>query len=104
VAHPVTLPDPPAEAYVGNAVTRLTAEQRAAYLSNVPKVSRVAKRGFSLRTETAAPVKIGAGKHPQIRAVPDPKLVAKKNAQIEALKKAYGGAIPAAPNVAGKAH
>jgi hypothetical protein len=87
-------PPDPAEAFVGNAVTRLTVPQRATYLANLPKIDRVRQQGFTLRTQVIAPLTIGVGKHPQIRTVPDPKQVARKNAQVEALRKAYGGVIP----------
>jgi hypothetical protein len=94
---PSTVRTPPeaAEAYVDNAVGRLNPAQRAIYDGAAPKKVRApAKPVTAVQAKTGPPVKIAANLHPQVRAAADSKLVAQKDGQIAALKKAFGGTIP----------
>lgn len=93
---PVRTPPEAGESIIGSALGRMTPAQRAIYAANAPKTNRTARPGRKLNVQTVPPSEIRRARtgHPTIRAVRDEALVARKNAQIEALKKAYGGTFP----------
>jgi hypothetical protein len=81
---------------MGSALTRMTPAQRAIYQANAPKISRPARSPVKLSVQTVPPstIRRAPGRRPVVRAVRDEALVARRNAQIEAIRKAYGGTLP----------
>jgi hypothetical protein len=84
------------EDLMGAALTKMTPAQRTIYQANAPKISRPAGSPVKLSIQTVPPstARLARGRHPVIRAVRDEALVSRRNAQIEAIKKAYGGTLP----------
>jgi hypothetical protein len=74
----------------------MTPAQRAIYVANAPKVVRTPRPGLKMAVRTVPPATIRRveGRHPTISAVRNESLVTRRNAEIEAVKKAYGGTLP----------
>jgi hypothetical protein len=93
---PSRSPSDPGEHLMPTALARMTPAQRAIYDANAPKKSSPAGTVSKLSLQVVAPTisRRSAGRHPVVRAVRDEALVSRRNAQIEAIKKAYGGTLP----------
>jgi hypothetical protein len=78
------------------ALAKMTPAQRAIYDANAPKMTPFAGTvsKLSLRPVPPSTNRRPAGRHPVIRAVRDEALISRRNAQIDAIKKAYGGTLP----------
>ena len=86
-----------AESYVALLTAGLTPAQRAIYDTNLLATKRVQGPKSPVRLESRPPMPMNAKstRHPQVSAVPDAAFTAQKEAQINALKKAFGGTLPA---------
>lgn len=86
------------ESFIVDSVAQLTPAQRAVYLANAPKKPQAAHKPVKpVRWQTGPPpVKVQPNQHPQLRSAPDTAEAARKDAQIEALRKA-GGKVPPKP-------
>lgn len=95
------LPTPPekAEGTIAAMIAKMNPQQRAIYEASLPKLikSTVASRKLSIQTVPPSAVKLYSGKHPTMKAFRDDALVSRRNAQIEAIRKAYGGKLPISP-------
>jgi hypothetical protein len=106
---PPANPPEKAEMLKNSLVTRMNAAQRKIYIANAPKRPEHPRRPVTIvtiHTGAAAAVSTSpatpailirrppAGRHPTITTVRDPALVQWRNAEIEAIRKAYGGTIP----------
>jgi hypothetical protein len=103
-------PNPPdkAEALKNSLVSRMTPAQRQIYSTNSPKIAAGPRRpaskvaihtgaasAITMSPGTAARIRrVAPGRRPTITAVRDAADVQRKNAEIEAIRKAYGGTIP----------
>jgi hypothetical protein len=98
VVRPLPAPSPsdPGENMMPAALAKMTPAQRAIYNANAPQITFPAGTVSRLSLQTVPPSSIrrAAGRHPVIQAVRDEALVSRRNAQIDAIKKAYGGTLP----------
>jgi hypothetical protein len=85
-----------AEAFVTRATSSLSPAQRTTFQASLPTRTRAAHTGVRVPVK-ATPRMVRLAGRPTIRSVHDAKLVALKDAQIAALRKAYGGTIPGMP-------
>lgn len=93
---PVRTPTENVETILNSARSKMTPAQRAIYVANAPKVVRTPRPGLKMAVRTVPPATIRRveGRHPTISAVRNESLVTRRNAEIEAVKKAYGGTLP----------
>ena len=79
-----------------SAIAKMTPAQRAIYEANAPKATQTPRSVRKLSVQTVPPSarRLRVAKHPTMRAERDEALVSRRNAQIEAIKKAYGGTVP----------
>lgn len=85
---PVRTPTENVETILNSARSKMTPAQRAVYLANAPKIARTPK--MAVRTVQPSPTRRVEERHPTISAVRNESLVSHRNAEIEAVKKAYG--------------
>jgi hypothetical protein len=93
---PLTSPDK-AETIVRDLVARMTPEQRQVYQANLPSRPRAHREVRKVTMHTGPSLgmrRLLAGRHPRVTAIRDIALVQRRNAGIEAIRKAYGGKIP----------
>jgi hypothetical protein len=85
-----------AENYVAALTAGLTPAQRAIYDANLPSTKRVPgpKSAVKLESRPPLPIKAKSNRQAKVSAVPDSALTSKKEAQMNVLKKAYGGTLP----------
>lgn len=95
-AVPVETPPEAYEGLITSATSKMTPQQQAVYTASAPTSAHVARATIkgNVKTVAAQNIKSVAGRHPTIRSVKDPSLVARRNAYIQALQKAYGGKVP----------
>jgi len=106
---PPASPPDKGEMLKNSLVTRMNPAQRQIYDANSPKRAEAPRRAVTkvtIHTGAAAVVstssreaagrirRVAAGRHPTVTAVRDAALVQRRNAEIEAIRKAYGGTIP----------
>ena len=106
---PPASPPDKAEVLKNGLVTRMNASQRQIYNANSPKRTPGPRRpvtrltihtGAAAVVSTSSPAaaarirRLAPRRHPTVTAVHDAVLVQRRNAEIEAIRKAYGGTIP----------
>lgn len=98
VTMPVRTPPERGEEVINSAVAKMTPAQRTIYQANLPKVTRPVRPIANLTVQVVAPSNRTIRRktqRPVVHAVRDEALVSNRNAHIQAVSKAYGGAIPA---------
>jgi hypothetical protein len=104
---PPANPPERAEALKNSFVTNMNAAQRQIYNANTPKRVVQARRPvtkLTIHTGAASAVsnttrirRLVPGRHPTVTSVRDAALVQRRNAEVEAIRKAYGGTVPVPP-------
>jgi hypothetical protein len=84
------------EAYLRDMMGQLSSAQLTVYKANAPTYNRVKKTASALRMQPGVAIALPAKptRLPQISTAPDTATLARKNAHMDALKKAYGGNLP----------
>jgi hypothetical protein len=75
---------------------QLSSAQLTVYKANAPTYNRVKKTASALRMQPGVAIALPTKptRLPQISTAPDTATLARKNAHMDALKKAYGGNLP----------
>jgi hypothetical protein len=95
VKPPERTPPERGEDLMGSALAKMTPAQRAIYDPNAPKKTRPGGSVVKLAVKVVPPsTRNIQGRHPVVSAARDQALVSRRNAQIEAIRKAYGGTLP----------
>ena len=96
VKQPLQTPPEQAEGTIAAMIAKMSPPQRAIYEASLPKLTKsaVSSQKLSIQTIPPSAVKLYSGRHPTMKAVRDDALVSRRNAQIEAIRKAYGGKLP----------